>query len=63
MHGNEVKMIRKSLGLTQENFAHRLGVSHCTVSRWETGKSIPSRLAENQIQRLITRKEIIRDIA
>lgn len=52
MNGNDVKRIRLSLSLTQEEFAHRLGVTLCTVSRWENNKTSPSRLALKQIQQL-----------
>ncbi|MCJ7813264.1 helix-turn-helix domain-containing protein [bacterium] len=52
MDGNDVKKIRLSLNLTQEEFAHHLGVTLCTVSRWENNKTSPSRLALKQIQRL-----------
>ncbi len=33
-----VKSVRTSLGLTQEAFGHRLGVTATTVNRWENGK-------------------------
>lgn len=32
-----LKRIRRELGLTQEELAHRLGVRRVTVARWETG--------------------------
>ena len=56
MESGRVKEIRQSLGLTQEEFAHQLGVTLCTVSRWETGKTTPSRLAIKQIQQLTVQK-------
>lgn len=49
MDGYEVKKIRLSLDLTQEEFAHRVGVTLCTVNRWENNKTLPSRLAKKQI--------------
>ncbi|MBN2103909.1 helix-turn-helix domain-containing protein [bacterium] len=51
MEGRKIKKIRQSLGLTQEEFAHRLGVTLCTVNRWENNKSVPSRLAVMQLER------------
>jgi len=53
MEGIKVKRIRQSLQLTQEEFAHRLGVTLCTVNRWENNKTMPSRLAKKQIQQLM----------
>jgi DNA-binding transcriptional regulator YiaG len=38
-----VKAIRVRLGLTQEDFAQKLGVDGNIVSRWETGKTEPTR--------------------
>lgn len=52
MDGFKIKQIRQDLGLTQEEFAHRLGVTLCTVNRWENNKSIPSRLAKLQLEKI-----------
>lgn len=41
----KIRGLRLALDLTQAEFAHRLGVSLNTVSRWECGKSKPSKLA------------------
>ncbi len=45
MKAEEIKKLRKSFGMTQEDFAHELGVTFATVNRWENQKAIPSRLA------------------
>ncbi len=45
MDGVEIRMLRKELRRTQEEFAHDVGVTFATVNRWENGKSKPSRLA------------------
>lgn len=37
-----IKRIRKSLGLTQAEFAHKLGIKQNTVACYETGIRIPS---------------------
>ncbi len=37
------------MGLTQEKFAARLGVTYPTVNRWENGRAHPSALAMKQI--------------
>lgn len=41
----EIKDIRKSMGLTQLRFALELGVTPLTVTWWESGKHSPSVLA------------------
>jgi len=46
MKGREVRDIRRKLGLTQEEFAFRLGVSATTVMNWERDKHCPSPLAQ-----------------
>lgn len=39
--GERIKLLRKSKGHTQENFAELLGVSFQAVSKWERGESYP----------------------
>ncbi len=39
--GNELKEVRRELGLTQKGLAEELGVSLPTVVNWELGKSTP----------------------
>lgn len=36
-----IKALRKRLGLTQEQFAQRVGVTYSTVNHWENGKRVP----------------------
>jgi len=49
MNASEILAIRKKMGLSQEDFAAKIGVSFMTVSRWERGISNPLRLAENKL--------------
>ena len=43
MHFSEaIKTVRQKALLSQEDFAKQLGVSHSTVNRWETGKTLPN---------------------
>jgi DNA-binding transcriptional regulator YiaG len=35
--GDEVRQVRRLLGLTQRQFAERVGVARVTVTRWEGG--------------------------
>jgi ribosome-binding protein aMBF1 (putative translation factor) len=44
-----VRKAREQLGLSQEDFAHQLGVSFATINRWENEQVKPSRLARVQI--------------
>ncbi|MCY3931985.1 MAG: helicase-related protein [Acidobacteria bacterium] len=48
----DVRRLRGRLGLTQEQFAERLGVSTITVHRWESGQSHPRRLALEKLAQL-----------
>jgi DNA-binding transcriptional regulator YiaG len=50
MTPTEIKALRLSLKLTQQDLAIILGVSVVTVTRWETGVSVPSPLAENALK-------------
>jgi putative transcriptional regulator len=51
----DIKSLRKSLGLTQEQLANALGVSWITVNRWERNKSRPSPLALEKLENFIAR--------
>ncbi len=44
--------LRGKMGLTQVVFAQKLGVSHISVCRWETGQTRPSPVAWRQIAEL-----------
>lgn len=43
MSAAEIKTFRKSIGLTQEELAEKLGVSQESVSQWEKQRKNPSR--------------------
>ena len=43
------KTLRSLLGLSQEDFAHEIGVNFSPVNRWENGKMLPSRLAQTRM--------------
>lgn len=51
--GQQIRKLRLEMGLTQEQFAVRLGVSFPTVNRWENQKAKPSPLALQKLQKLI----------
>lgn len=40
--GNQLRKLRKEHGLSQEKFAHEIGVSRQIISRWEKGKVTPN---------------------
>ncbi len=50
-----IKGLRTKLGLTQEQFAAKIGVTFSTVNRWENDKGTPSPLAMQQIDKLTKR--------
>ncbi|MCY7277520.1 MAG: helix-turn-helix domain-containing protein [Phormidesmis sp. CAN_BIN44] len=47
-----VRELRRRLGLTQEEFAAKLGVTFPTVNRWENRRAKPSRMAIKLIEGL-----------
>ncbi len=53
MDGVQIRALRDRLGLTQEQFAYRLGVTFSTVNRWENNHATPSRLALRALQSLL----------
>lgn len=49
---NEVKELRRKLGLSQDAFAFKLGVAPYTVRRWESDKTKPSRMAQRLLKEI-----------
>jgi putative transcriptional regulator len=47
-----IRAWRLRLGLTQEGLARALSVTFSTVSRWENGHVLPSKLAWRALRRL-----------
>jgi putative transcriptional regulator len=45
--------LRRRLKMTQEEFAHAIGVTVSTVNRWENGHIEPSRLARKAMEALL----------
>jgi transcriptional regulator with XRE-family HTH domain len=59
MHSEKIRELRKAMGLTQNQFAAKLGVSFAAVNRWEKGRNIPQpdrllRIQELQAEYLTT---------
>lgn len=44
-----IKNIREYLNISQAEFAEKLGVTFATVNRWENGRSVPTKLAQNTL--------------
>ncbi len=53
MTGDQVRTIRKQMGLGQIAFADRVGTSQRVVSRWETGRAPPSIAYQRIIQAIV----------
>jgi len=47
----KIKRCRGLKGWTQEQLARNIGVSLNTVQRWESGKTVPSPLAMEKLQK------------
>lgn len=48
-----IAALRRRLNMTQEEFAHAIGVTVSTVNRWENGHINPSRLARRAVENLL----------
>jgi putative transcriptional regulator len=51
--GSPISALRRRLKMTQEEFAHAIGVTVSTVNRWENGHIEPSRLARKAMDALL----------
>lgn len=51
--GLPINALRRRLKMTQEEFAHAIGVTVSTVNRWENGHIEPSRLARKAMESLV----------
>lgn len=47
-----IKRLRDDMGLTQEEFARRIGVRQATISDWERGKAEPQPMAMRLLDRI-----------
>jgi DNA-binding transcriptional regulator YiaG len=56
--GAPVALLRRRLSMTQEEFAHAIGVTVSTVNRWENGHIEPSRLARKAMQVLAAQASV-----
>jgi DNA-binding transcriptional regulator YiaG len=61
-HGSMIATLRQRLSMTQEEFAHAIGVTVSTVNRWENGHIEPSRLARKAMQGLAAQAAIPIDL-
>jgi putative transcriptional regulator len=52
--GSPISALRHRLKMTQEEFAHAIGVTVSTVNRWENGHIEPSRLARKAMEGLMS---------
>lgn len=55
---NLYKAIRSMAKLSQEQFADELGTTPQSINRWENGKTGPNRMAQKQLFRFCTEREI-----
>ena len=60
--GSMISQLRQRLSMTQEEFAHAIGVTVSTVNRWENGHIEPSRLARKAMQGLAAQAAIPVDL-
>jgi DNA-binding transcriptional regulator YiaG len=54
---DSIRLLRKGLGLTQMEFAKKLGFEQSTISKWEKAKDVPSPHALVKLSSLADRTE------
>ena len=55
MTPNQIKRLRKEMGLNREAMARRIGVTVQTIFRWETGRSSPEAKSIRRLKALAYR--------
>lgn len=55
MTSEEIKAIRRRLGLTRDAFAVEAGVHWITITRWENGHAKPRGLSVRSLEQLAAR--------
>ncbi len=55
MKPDKIRQLRKTMALTQQQFAERLGVAFVTLNRWENGQARPSALGLAKLRELAAR--------
>ena len=53
-----IKTIRYTANMNQEQFADALGTTPLSINRWENGKTIPNRTAQNNIYNFCVKNNI-----
>ena len=54
-NNERIRKLRMELNMTQESFAHEIGVTFATVNRWENGRTTPNKVAQ-KVLRLMEKK-------
>jgi DNA-binding transcriptional regulator YiaG len=52
LKAEEIKALRIALGMSQQQFAHRIKRSVTIVSRWETGNASPDTHSRDALRKL-----------
>ncbi len=51
--GNQISLLRKSRGMTQQELGERLGVTFQSVSKWERGETLPDTMLLPDLARVL----------
>jgi len=61
MNNQAIKELRLKMDMSQEDFAHLIGVKLQTISRWELGKTIPGLQAKRKLKKLIAKRRNLKN--